>query len=255
MHDTNIASNTLSGEKKMKLLFKRECENLSLYNSDKMIFKADDEFLDIDGILITGKGISYHVDLYKERYYEKEEKCGTSKPIVPISIKVPYEGVIDDCGFYGYFDKFGNEIIKPQYTCAHDFANGLACVSYDLETNYGFINEQGKLVIPMIYGYAWEFNKYGIVVVEKGGKCFPIDMHGNELYVPEDVELCSNNDYDERFIDFEITARTLKRREGYYDTKTRTYIYDVDIKDILEINNGMDIVIKRNGKLKEVYVL
>ena len=239
----------------MELLFKTECDNLMLYNSDKLIFKADEKFLDMSGKEVLAEGIENHVDLEKERYYEKDEKCGTSKVIVPISTKIPYEGEDDDIGFYGYYDKEGNEVIKPQYSCAHDFAHGLACVSYDRENNYGFINDHGDIVIPMVYSYAWEFNKYGIVIVRKNGRCFPIDINGNKLYVPDDVSLCLFNDYSERFIDFEILPDRFPFREGYYDTKTRTYIYDVDLKDILEIKNGMDIVIKRNGKLKEVYML
>ena len=205
----------------MELLFKTECDNLILYNSDKLIFKADNKYLDINGKEVLAEGIENHVDLEKERYYEKDEKCGTSKVIVPISTKIPYEGEDDDIGFYGYYDKEGNEVIKPQYSCAH----------------------------------AWEFNKYGIVIVQKNGRRFPIDINGNKLYVPDDVSLCLFNDYSERFIDFEILPDRFPFREGYYDTKTRTYIYDVDLKDILEIKNSMDIVIKRNGKLKEVYML
>ena len=169
----------------MELLFKTECDNLMLYNSDKLIFKADNKFLDMSGKEVLAEGIENHVDLEKERYYEKDEKCGTSKVIVPISTKIPYEGENDDIGFYGYYDKEGNEVIKPQYSCAHDFAHGLACVSYDRENNYGFINDHGDIVIPMVYSYAWEFNKYGIVIVRKKGRCFPIDINGNKLYVPD----------------------------------------------------------------------
>lgn len=239
----------------MKLLFKRECDNLILYNSDKMIFKADDILINMQGDEISDDGIIYHADIKKEPYYKLAEKCGASKLIVRVSTKIPYEGEDDDCGLFGYYDKEGNEVIKPQYTCAHDFAHGLACVSYDVEKNYGFINEHGDIMLPMIYNYAWEFNKYGIVIVRKNGRCFPIDKYGNELYVPDDVDLCLYNDYGERFIDFEMLPDRFPFRYGCYDTKTRTYIYDVEPKDILEINNGMDIVIKRNGILKEVYEL
>ncbi|MDY4640990.1 MAG: hypothetical protein SO412_04440, partial [Erysipelotrichaceae bacterium] len=70
-----------------------------------------------------------------------------------------------------------------------------------------------------------------------------------------DVSLCLFNDYSERFIDFEILPDRFPFREGYYDTKTRTYIYDVDLKDILEIKNGIDIVIKSKVGVKEVYKL
>ena len=63
----------------MELLFKTECDNLILYNSDKLIFKADNKFLDISGKEVLAEGIENHVDLEKERYYEKDENNQVSK--------------------------------------------------------------------------------------------------------------------------------------------------------------------------------
>ena len=61
----------------MELLFKTECDNLILYNSDKLIFKADNKFLDMSGKEVLAEGIENHVDLEKERYYEKDARGGT----------------------------------------------------------------------------------------------------------------------------------------------------------------------------------
>lgn len=47
----------------MELLLRTECDNLILYNSDKLIFKADEKFLDISGKEISAKGIDYCVEL------------------------------------------------------------------------------------------------------------------------------------------------------------------------------------------------
>ncbi|MGN1406590.1 MAG: WG repeat-containing protein [Erysipelotrichaceae bacterium] len=240
----------------MKLLFKTECKELTIYNTDKLIFKADDKFLDTNGKEVSVKDIDYCVALEVEQQPDRKEICGTSKYLMPESV-IPSEVRVEDvCGLFGYFDENGEEAIKAQYKCAHEFAYGLASVSYDYAENYGFINEKGETVIPMIYDYADEFNKYGITVVRKdNGSCVPIDTEGKELFVPDDIDLCPYNYNPFRFVEFEYPRSSHKRSTGCYDTKTREYIYDAEPEDICCVRNGMDIVIKRNGRVKEVYKL
>ena len=219
----------------MELLLRTECDNLILYNSDKLIFKADEKFLDISGKEISAKGIDYCVELKLEQHSDKKEICGTSKFLMPKSV-IPAEIKVEDvCGLFGYFDETGEEAIKAQYKCAHEFAYGLASVSYD---------------------YAGEFNEYGITVVRKdNGLCVPINTEGKELFVPDDIDLCPYNYNPFRFVEFEYPRSSHIRSTGCYDTKTGTYIYDIEYENIFCIKNGMDIVIKRNGRIKEVYKL
>ncbi|HEY0003893.1 MAG TPA: WG repeat-containing protein [Pyrinomonadaceae bacterium] len=49
-------------------------------------------------------------------------------------------------GRWGYIDRSGRLVVKPQYTFADDFSEGLAGVEIDKE-KYGFINRQGEMVI------------------------------------------------------------------------------------------------------------
>ena len=240
----------------MELLLRTECVNLILYNSDKLIFKADEKFLDISGKEISAKGIDYCVELKLEQHSDKKEICGTSKFLMPKSV-IPAEIKVEDvCGLFGYFDETGEEAIKAQYKCAHEFAYGLASVSYDYAANYGFINENAETIIPMIYDYAGEFNEYGITVVRKdNGLCVPINTEGKELFVPDDIDLCPYNYNPFRFVEFEYPRSLHTRSTGCYDTKTGVYIYDAEPEDIFCIRNGIDIVIKSKVGVKEVYKL
>src|SRR6185369_3780940 len=47
---------------------------------------------------------------------------------------------------WGYINRSGNWIVRPQYEFADDFSEGLAGVV--VNGKYGFINKQGELVIP-----------------------------------------------------------------------------------------------------------
>lgn len=61
---------------------------------------------------------------------------------------------------YGYIDLKGNWIVKPAYSSAEAFHHGLAAVSLGdySDRKYGFINREGKVVIPLtIYG---NYNPY-----------------------------------------------------------------------------------------------
>ena len=55
------------------------------------------------------------------------------------------------------------------------FHNGLAMVK--MNGKYGFMNLEGKLVVPCTYDYAFDFVD-GVAIVEKNGKCGVIDTTG-----------------------------------------------------------------------------
>lgn len=87
-----------------------------------------------------------------------------------------YEG--DYNIYYGYIDTKGNWVIKPQFTNAGNFSEGLAAASSDFGKS-GYINKTGKFVIPPKYDYASEFqfgfayvkiNMFGGVYLDKNGK-------------------------------------------------------------------------------------
>jgi len=62
-------------------------------------------------------------------------------------------------GLYGYVDAYGIEVIKPQFTHAHKFSEGLGLVGIDegRQLKYGFIDTAGNFVIPAKYHSAIPF--------------------------------------------------------------------------------------------------
>ena len=71
------------------------------------------------------------------------------------------------------------------YTCVTEpFKEGLAVVLLDCDGNhkYGYIDKEGKEVIPFIYDHASSFNE-GLARVEKNGKFGYIDKTG-KLVIP-----------------------------------------------------------------------
>ena len=58
-------------------------------------------------------------------------------------------------GLYGFVDKNGKEIVKPQYNYASRFQEGRASVY--INDKWGFIDTNGKTVIPFMYTYAENF--------------------------------------------------------------------------------------------------
>ena len=82
---------------------------------------------------------------------------------------------------YGFFDKKGDVVIKPQFDYARPFADSKAAVCKGCQFNengehleisngkWGFINLKGKLIIPYIYDEVGDF-KNGYADVKENGK-------------------------------------------------------------------------------------
>lgn len=85
-----------------------------------------------------------------------------------------------DSDDYGYIDKTGKFIIKPQFGDANDFKEGLAGVM--VFPYYGFIDKTGKMVIEAKYNYVGAFSD-GLAAVKDDGKWGYIDKSGN-LVIP-----------------------------------------------------------------------
>ena len=74
-------------------------------------------------------------------------------------------------------------MIPCQYDAVGDFCNGLACVQKD--GKYGFINTEGKLVIPMEYdNVTADFTAYGIAAVQLGTEHYAIRSDGSVVIEP-----------------------------------------------------------------------
>lgn len=57
---------------------------------------------------------------------------------------------------WGYIDRDGKFIIKPQFDDAENFSEGLAAVR--VGCNFGYIDKRGNLVIPANFETAWKFS-------------------------------------------------------------------------------------------------
>lgn len=60
-------------------------------------------------------------------------------------------------GKYGYINKSGKVIIKPQYDNANDFSEGLAAIKVGI--NWGYINRAGKIIIKPKFHIANDFHE------------------------------------------------------------------------------------------------
>ena len=93
-------------------------------------------------------------------------------------------------GFWGYVNKIGVEVVKPQYEDAMPFSNGLAAVKSG--GLYGFINTSGEMVIAPAFEAIEGGFIYDRCVFEKDGKKGLMDSAGNVIFEPlyADFTLC-----------------------------------------------------------------
>ncbi len=66
---------------------------------------------------------------------------------------------------YGYIDKTGTTVIKPQFVTAGNFNNGLAVVEYE-NRKYGIINKKGEYTVKPEFYYIADFSE-GLAVAQK----------------------------------------------------------------------------------------
>ena len=78
---------------------------------------------------------------------------------------------------WGFLNKEGHEIIKPQYRAVSDFRLGLAAVQ-DTEGKWGYINLMGESIIPCQYTIAHPFNDNGEAIVKTDNGYYTIDRKG-----------------------------------------------------------------------------
>lgn len=95
-------------------------------------------------------------------------------------------------GLWGFMDTSGTAVIKPTYTNAGIFHNGLAKVV--VNTRFGFINFKGEEVVKPFYQSATDFTK-GFSVVSENKLFGAIDRRGNTV-VPmtyDSIQIAGDN--------------------------------------------------------------
>lgn len=112
-------------------------------------------------------------------------------------------------GEWGYKNDKGEWQVKPQYSEAYEFSEGLACVKAYIGGRYGYIDENGNVVIGFYYYMASKFNN-GHAIVSKN--C-PTDYYHVNLR----NEMCHNFHVIDKNGDIVIEKTDYFVCEGYHN--------------------------------------
>ncbi|MHC4474706.1 MAG: WG repeat-containing protein [Planctomycetota bacterium] len=111
---------------------------------------------------------------------------------------------------YGFIDKTGRYVIKPQFKWPLSFSEGLAQVQ--VGAKIGFVDIGGEMVIEPKFDHAQQFSE-GLAAVRIGnwlkGRCGYIDPAGNMVIEPQFQEASSFGE--------QRAAVKIERRWGYID--------------------------------------
>jgi hypothetical protein len=127
----------------------------------------------------------------------------TGKEIVPLKydsivnytnslaiVRIDVVPAVPGSGKYGVIDKSGNEVVPPQYDWIGKFVDGFAQI--ELDRKLGYIDEKGKISIPIVYDATTESKHVGtfsggLAAVSKGSREFVSDFRpeiGSEVFQP-----------------------------------------------------------------------
>lgn len=148
---------------------------------------------------------------------------------------------------WGYINTDGKIVVPLKYEEAKDFSNGFACVT--ISNKNGFVNRNGKLVVPLIYDFASSFSE-GLAVVGKKGLFGCIDTTG-KIVVPIKYDFI--HDFHEGIASFKDT----KGKSGFIDKAGKSIIDLVDIYACYgcgEFKNGLMLMAISNPKTKHGFL-
>ena len=95
------------------------------------------------------------------------------------------ESIVEESSLFGYLDRQGRVAIKPQFSSAEPFSDGLAAVGLPNDDGngelYGYIDTSGKMVVPAIYSVVAPFVAGLGVVTTTDGEVIVIDKQGNHI--------------------------------------------------------------------------
>jgi len=86
---------------------------------------------------------------------------------------------------YGYIDSRGEWVIPPRFEYAGDFHEGLAGVKLG-EAGWGFIDREGKVVIPAAFGWVYAGFRHGLAEVVFDRKTGYINKKGEWVWPPSE---------------------------------------------------------------------
>jgi hypothetical protein len=111
--------------------------------------------------------------------------CALNLPATSYSIIIPVKARgagplyrIKRDNKWGFINREGKVVIRPQFAAANDFFDGLAAVR--IVNAWGYVRESGAIAIPAIYDSASDFKEQRAVVC-RDDLCGVIDPSGNLL--------------------------------------------------------------------------
>lgn len=138
-------------------------------------------------------------------------------------------------GKTGYIDKNGNEVIKPQFTFAGKFSEGLASFSENGKT--GYIDKTGKVIIKPQFSGGTDF-KEGLAVGRLDNQMCIFDKSG---------KIIAKTDYsDIKGFNGGLSAVSQKGQYGVID-KTGKLIVKPQYRYIYDYYKGMALAIDNKG--------
>ena len=88
---------------------------------------------------------------------------------------------------YGFIDKKLNVVIPFSFKMARPFSDGMAAVQNE-DGNWGYINTQGKLIIPFVYSRTPSRFMYGFARVESSNGLWGYINKENKIVIPPKYE-------------------------------------------------------------------
>lgn len=246
----------------MKVLFQKRGKHFYLVDEEKMIFCLDGQYYDRDGnpVFYEEPPKAFEDDEDEGWYAPWMDDEGLDEPLKSESVEEIQWEIDDGFGKFGFRNEEGEFVIEPQYAYAHEFTNGLAAVNLNrtwyktkdgrrfYENHYGYIDGNGKTVIPFKYDEAYPFNKYGVAVVsEPNSVWYLIDKEGKEIPGTRFPYLSHYYDYDERFLEFGYDEYG-DDLMGIYDTKERKILFEPMFDDVTECGDDCWLIYERSEK-------
>lgn len=133
----------------------------------------------------------------------------------------------DGTKLYGFINRAGREIIKPKFSMASDFYEGLALVK-DVNNEFGYINKEGSYVILPKFENAYDFYE-GLARIKQNGKYGFINKAGNVVIKP---------DYDYAYDLHEGLAVIKKDKKYGYIDKTGKVIIPIQFDSAYDFYDG-----------------
>jgi len=120
------------------------------------------------------------------------DKTGKISVVPDTTYGYAHPGYFSDglCSFWngevvGYMDKKGSIVIKPQYTHAMSFSEGIAAVgTLHKDWQWHFIDRNGNMVFKQEFEFAYPFSE-GLAAVELEGKIGYINREGKLVIRPQ----------------------------------------------------------------------